>query len=326
METIVQSEPTIKQSELKLKPCEPEIAFYYKEISHQIEREDGLINNRLTQLLTSAGLLFAAFAYSISAESKGLNHAMLLCILLTLPILGFVISYFALASVRAAEGALFDLKMAWERRVNKDFKIEGEEDCHDHRYFPRPYGNESAWRDGHSFNKALPVLIGITWLAILLSVAVLVLKTDLYNDPKVVSYSGAWFLRMSRVGFSVFALTGVVGLFLRSRIDSESRPKNDSESRSQSKDEFRDYKALRLSLELSLGAAVLGLIPAIDSASIAKLSPAWAIATMWAVILIGYALIVASMVVLVMRRIERSDKAALLSRNSSGNPSKEEPV
>lgn len=237
---------------------EPSIEFYYSEISRQVEREDSLINNRLNWFLTSAGLLFAAFAVTVSSESEALSHArhaLVLSVLFILPILGFIVSYCALVSVRAAERALNQLKKAWAEHVNSFFKdIEGDAHdgtCDDHRYFPRPYGDEIAWIGGHHFNRALPLFTGLTWLGLLQSSSMFILKIELYQAS--VRYREL-LLGISQAGLLVFSLAGVACLVLCSGNDSKPQ----------------DFVGMKRCLSFSLASSIFGLVPAVDSSPISK--------------------------------------------------------
>ena len=112
----------------------------YKYIAFQINREDGLVNYRLTWTLQFNGFLFAALALT-SSEMDGL--------LKVLPIAGMTVSIAGLLGTIAANIAIRDLKHMW---------LEDE----DSRW-PRPFGDTVAFRLGLAPSIMLPSVLTVVW-------------------------------------------------------------------------------------------------------------------------------------------------------------------
>ena len=123
---------------------------YYEYLAHQIEREDGLVNYRLTWMLTTQGLLFAALALLAGKEIDVDMRAMLAWLL---PRIGIALSVIALLGVSAANNQITYLKKKWEKL--------------DYVKAPRPYGGPWAWRFGLIPSLCLPVLFFAAWIYVL---------------------------------------------------------------------------------------------------------------------------------------------------------------
>ena len=123
---------------------------YYGYIAHQIEREDGLVNYRLTWMLTTQGLLFAALALLTGTAIDTEIRAMLAWLL---PWIGIALSVIALVGVSAANHQITYLKKKWEML--------------DYDKAPRPYGWPWAWRFGLVPSVCLPVVFIAAWIFVL---------------------------------------------------------------------------------------------------------------------------------------------------------------
>ncbi len=119
---------------------------YYGYIAHQIEREDGLVNYRLTWMLTTQGLLFAALAL---LAGKNTNAEMREMLTLLLPSIGIVLSIISFLGVAGASIALYDLKTEWEKLA--------------YSKVPRPYGPPLAFWLGLIPRLCLPLLFLGAW-------------------------------------------------------------------------------------------------------------------------------------------------------------------
>jgi len=81
-------------------------------VAHQIEREDGLINTRITWMLTFEGFLFAALA--LVADDQKVDTAVYGVLKYALPGVGIAVGLLAGLAVLAALMALSVLKGRWK--------------------------------------------------------------------------------------------------------------------------------------------------------------------------------------------------------------------
>jgi hypothetical protein len=133
--------------------------MYYEYIAKQVEREDGLINSRLTWMLTTQGFLFAALALIAKQEEAIIDVYNVLIIVL--PAAGFILSITGISGNRAAGMALDDLIDAWESRVRDKPSL--------NKLFPRPFGDVRASFFGAIQSTALPVVLCIVWVVVFFS-------------------------------------------------------------------------------------------------------------------------------------------------------------
>jgi hypothetical protein len=126
----------------------------YEFIAHQINREDSLINFRLTWALTLNGFLFAAIGVS---GNQGISDPALVPFLhIVVPITGFLISLFGFFGVRAAQVQIDYLRDEW-RSLNE-------------RRWPRPFGGDDhqfllrrAFVLGHLSSLMPPLVLMAVW-------------------------------------------------------------------------------------------------------------------------------------------------------------------
>lgn len=141
--------PAIRHPELSL----PELLAY---TAHQIEREDGQINNRLTWMLTFHGFLFLSAAAVLSQNE--LEASFRRRFVATVAVVGVVVCVVALCSIRAAVVSLSRIRKGWETI----------EDCYslDKRLVVRPYGTLSKFDRGHWIAYAIPASIMGGWILV----------------------------------------------------------------------------------------------------------------------------------------------------------------
>lgn len=123
---------------------------YYEYLAHQIEREDGLVNYRLTWMLTTQALLFAALALLAGKDTDAEMREILASLL---PWIGIVLCVIAFLGVTAANIAITDLKSEWEKLA--------------YDKAPRPYGRPLAHRLGLIPSFGLPLLFLGAWIYVL---------------------------------------------------------------------------------------------------------------------------------------------------------------
>ncbi|WKJ91350.1 hypothetical protein QZJ86_04265 [Methylomonas montana] len=134
-----------------------ELKNQYDCLAHQIEREDGLINTRITWLLTFQGFLFAALA--IVANNAGSKDvAIYWALKYTLPVIGISIGVLGILGVRAALIALSELKDIWDQAKFPNY--------------PPPYGKPRLHAFGSFYSQGIPIILSIAWTVILLAFAI----------------------------------------------------------------------------------------------------------------------------------------------------------
>ena len=122
---------------------------YCNHLSHQIEREDGLVNNRLTWILTTQGLLFTAFALT---ASEGIDPNIKDILLKALPWIGLLVGLVGCLGILAANLAIQGLKKQW-RVLN-------------YNYVPRPFGGDIISIFGLIPCLSLPIIFIAAWIYI----------------------------------------------------------------------------------------------------------------------------------------------------------------
>ncbi|MCC6899732.1 MAG: hypothetical protein IT377_12200 [Polyangiaceae bacterium] len=120
----------------------------YEYIAFQINREDGLINYRLTWTLQLNGFLFAALA--LIGEANKVDAAIRNLLVQVLPVTGIATNLAGLAGVVAANMAIRELKELWGHRQDTRF--------------PRPFGKPSAFLLGLLPSVLLPAVLVFVWV------------------------------------------------------------------------------------------------------------------------------------------------------------------
>ena len=124
----------------------------YEYLAHQIEREDSLINTRITWMLTFEGFLFAALA--LVANKENIGTAVYKVLKYALPLMGIAVGMLAFLGVQAALSALEVLKNRWDPE-----KFKG---------YPQPFGGPRPHAFGALYSQGLPLVVIVTWATIFL--------------------------------------------------------------------------------------------------------------------------------------------------------------
>ena len=145
------------------KPCSNIISVkeYYEYVAHQINREDGLVNSRLTWMLTFQGFLFASLA--LIGEREKVGQELYCALIYVLPFLGATIALLSYLSVEGALSAIKSLKNDW---INK------EEDLDIAGVFPRPFGQKVPHTLAAIFIRLLPFSVTFAWIYLFLELSV----------------------------------------------------------------------------------------------------------------------------------------------------------
>lgn len=100
----------------------------YEYIAHQINREDGLVNNRMTWVLQLNGFLFAALAL----VAKDLDKLFQTFFSIAVPSVGIAVTFAGIVSIRAAQDQIKELMALWSKERFPDW--------------PRPFGQPDTHR------------------------------------------------------------------------------------------------------------------------------------------------------------------------------------
>lgn len=141
----------------------------YEYIAHQINREDALVNYRLTWTLQANGFLFAALAL----VGKDLSGPVRSVFDIALPVTGLAVSTAGLLGVAAANKQMAYLTALWRKRPNFDW--------------PRPFGGK--WAFGLGTLPAyipLAVFAGV-WLTVLVYPRVQTSSPSAASHPPAIS-------------------------------------------------------------------------------------------------------------------------------------------
>jgi hypothetical protein len=133
----------------------------YEYIAHQINREELLINNRLTWMLTLNGFLFATFALLLKSDPVTNSPTWDSTIFLLrwgLPTLGIFISLAGLLGVIAAQ-----LQIKWLCRQWHEHKLD------ERQLWVRPFGANGASELGKLACCLPPVALMLMWFGLLIT-------------------------------------------------------------------------------------------------------------------------------------------------------------
>ncbi len=128
----------------------------YKILRAYVVHEDNLINNRLGWLLTSQGLLFSAYAFSLGKENISKLHIVIFILGISISIISFII-------VSQAQMAIESLRKSWQDLENFS----------DKELFPQLTSglksNESRSSSDHLLSRsvlAIPLAFFIAWICL----------------------------------------------------------------------------------------------------------------------------------------------------------------
>lgn len=126
-----------------------ERSAFYEYTANQIDRENKLINFRLTWMLAIQGFLFTVLFLKTDAERNVNDHSLTVII----SVIGILISIIGLLGVLGAFQAIDDLKTKYE---SFNFK-----------FYPSPYGRKFSVRLGRLPCFGYPLLLLCVWIFLL---------------------------------------------------------------------------------------------------------------------------------------------------------------
>jgi hypothetical protein len=125
--------------------------------AHQVEREDLLINHRISWSLALQGFLFLSSATVLASQHIEADEQDAL--IAAFGVIGSLVAIFTVLAVYAALSSIRRLKLDWQR-ISAEF---GDE----YRWFSQPYGDEAQHRASLLIAYGLPGAIGFGWISIM---------------------------------------------------------------------------------------------------------------------------------------------------------------
>lgn len=122
---------------------------YYDNLAHQIEREDGLINYRLSWMIGIEGFMFTALA--LVADPLKVSATVYAALTRALPVAGGVLALLGLFGVIAANLAIWRLRRDFANRGN----LVGQ--------MPTPFGQGAAYVLGLVPSVIAPIVVLLIW-------------------------------------------------------------------------------------------------------------------------------------------------------------------
>lgn len=119
-------------------------------VTAQVEREQVLINNRISWMLTFEGFLFAGLA--LAGDSKS-TPEFRRAIKETFPLVGATVAVLTVFGVLAATLAIVNAKTFWKNLVGT-------------AGFPTPHGSLTASILGRATSFGVPIAVAVAWVVI----------------------------------------------------------------------------------------------------------------------------------------------------------------
>ena len=147
-----------------------EVKDWYDSLANQIAREDNIVSQRLTWLMTFEGLLFASFGLSASGKETDIPTApqALRAALVVLPVVGTLAAATAAIGIEMARGAGQELVNLYKNWRKADPRV---------AYFVRPFGTQPEadtgwfrkrfmWLNFFDTARAFPWLVIVSWIVL----------------------------------------------------------------------------------------------------------------------------------------------------------------
>jgi len=121
---------------------------FYEYTIRQIEREQGLVNNRLSWMLTFQGFLFAAIALSTNQDAEPAIRAVFRNVI---PAIGIAVALLALVGVHAAALSSNEIKVKWRKRDGFE-------------QYPPTFGTRTISILGRITSYGIPISVVLAWV------------------------------------------------------------------------------------------------------------------------------------------------------------------
>jgi hypothetical protein len=121
---------------------------FYEYTVRQIEREQGLVNNRLSWMLTFQGFLFASIALVLNKDTA---PSVRLVFRGVIPGIGIAVALLALVGVHAAALSSSEIKAKWKQRDG-------------FQQYPPTFGTPTISRLGRITSYGIPISVIVAWI------------------------------------------------------------------------------------------------------------------------------------------------------------------
>jgi hypothetical protein len=121
---------------------------FYEYTVKQIEREQGLVNNRLSWMLTFQGFLFAAIALVINKDTEPTVRIVFRNVI---PAIGIAVALLALIGIHAAALSSNEIKAKWKQRDG-------------FQQYPPTFGTRKISLLGRITSYGIPTSVVVAWL------------------------------------------------------------------------------------------------------------------------------------------------------------------
>ena len=124
---------------------------FYEYTVRQIEREQGLVNNRLSWMLTFQGFLFAAIALVVNKDTEPTVRVVFRNVI---PAIGIAVALLALIGIHAAALSSNEIKAKWKQRDG-------------FQQYPPTFGTPKISLLGRITSYGIPTSVIVAWLLLL---------------------------------------------------------------------------------------------------------------------------------------------------------------
>lgn len=125
---------------------------FYEYTVHQIEREQDLVNTRISWTLTFEGFLFAAIAIAVRKDTPTAIGELFGYII---PLIGIAVAMLSLVGIYAAALSKDTIKQRWTQRSA-------------HKLYPPTFGSRKISALGRITSYGIPIVLIVSWFLLLI--------------------------------------------------------------------------------------------------------------------------------------------------------------
>jgi hypothetical protein len=126
---------------------------FYEYTVRQIEREQGLVNNRLAWMFSFQGFLFTSIAL---VANRDVDPAVRLVFRDTIPLIGIAVALLAMLGIHAASLSSSEVKAKWNKRQG------------DFHHYPPTFGSPLVSLLGRITSYGMPSSVILSWILLLI--------------------------------------------------------------------------------------------------------------------------------------------------------------
>jgi thiazole synthase ThiGH ThiG subunit len=138
----------------------PDTKEMFDMVLRLLEREDQLVNSRMTWYLTIQGFIVASVALAFTGKFESHPYLQIPAIIL-LSILGIAISAVVYVAVRRARDNKKKVGQMWEKADKAKTNL-----------FPDPRGEHTSWWANVTPGQAVPVIFVVFWIMVIMGASV----------------------------------------------------------------------------------------------------------------------------------------------------------